>query len=62
MSSRKADFAVSVVSQYMHDPYEEHIYAVYRNLKHHKGSLGKGPFFENSKIGVEGYLCYCTLI
>ena len=37
-------FAVSVVSQYMHSPFEEHFEVVYRILKYLKTTPGKGFF------------------
>ena len=41
-------FAVSVVSQYMHNPTEEHMDALFRILKYLKGTPGKGLFFKKS--------------
>jgi hypothetical protein len=38
-------FPVSVVSQFMHAPYEEHVNAVYRILRYLKAAPGKGLFF-----------------
>ena len=35
-------YAVSVVSQFMHEPSEEHMNAVFRILRYLKGTLGKG--------------------
>jgi hypothetical protein len=47
-------FAVSVVSQYMHDPRETHLEAVYRILRYLKGSPGKGLLFKkNEKREIE---------
>lgn len=37
-------FSVSVVSQFMHSPFEEHLEAVYRILRYLKGNPGKGLF------------------
>lgn len=49
-------YAVSVVSQFMHQPSVEHMDAVYRILRYLKGSPGKGLFFSNRKMScVEGY-------
>lgn len=49
-------FAVSVVSQYMHAPCEEHMEAVLRILKYLKGSPGKGLFFsKNETRSIEGF-------
>ncbi|XP_062075277.1 secreted RxLR effector protein 161-like [Humulus lupulus] len=38
-------FAVSLVSQYMHDPCQGHLNAVYRILRYLKQTPGKGLFF-----------------
>ncbi|RVW43692.1 Retrovirus-related Pol polyprotein from transposon RE1 [Vitis vinifera] len=49
-------FAVSVVSQYMHAPCEEHVKTVYRILNYLKGSLGKGLYFrKNETRSIEGF-------
>lgn len=49
-------FAVSMVSQFMHSPYEEHLDAVYRILRYLKGTPGKGLFFtKNEKRDIEVY-------
>lgn len=48
-------FAVSVVSQYMHAPTEEHMEAVYHILRYLKGTPGLGLFFgkdDDRKIKV----------
>ena len=39
------DFAVSMVSQFMHAPGQQHFDVVYRFLRYLKGSLGKGLLF-----------------
>lgn len=54
LSHSKPDiaFAVSVVSQYMHAPCEEHMEAVFRILKYLKGSPSKGLFFSKTRQGV----------
>ena len=46
-------FAVSLVSQFMHAPYQEHLEAVYKILRYLKATPGKGLFFqeEQSKWG-----------
>ncbi|EXB96864.1 hypothetical protein L484_016637 [Morus notabilis] len=41
-------FAVSMVSQFMHAPYEEHLEAIYKILRYLKGTPGKGLFFQKS--------------
>lgn len=41
-------FAVSLVSQFMHAPYEEHLEAVYRILRYLKSAPGKGLFFKKT--------------
>ncbi|GAA0173856.1 transmembrane signal receptor [Lithospermum erythrorhizon] len=42
-------FAVSLVSQYMHDPCQGHLDAVYRILRYLKQSPGKGLFFKKTE-------------
>ena len=42
-------FAVSVVSQYMHFPFEDHLEAVYRILRYLKTSPGKGLIFKKNE-------------
>ena len=50
------DYAVSVVSQFMHAPSEEHMDAVYRVLRYLKSALGKGLLFtKNGNQEVNGY-------
>nr|XP_027187107.1 uncharacterized protein LOC113784978 [Cicer arietinum] len=41
-------FFVSVVSQFMHSPYEEHIEAVYKILRYLKTTPGNGLFFKKT--------------
>ncbi|XP_058741436.1 secreted RxLR effector protein 161-like [Vicia villosa] len=41
-------FSVSVVSQFMHSPYKEHLEAVYRILRYLKGKPGKGLHFKKT--------------
>ncbi|XP_050890945.1 uncharacterized mitochondrial protein AtMg00240-like [Lathyrus oleraceus] len=41
-------FSVSVVSQFMHSPFEEHLEAVYRILRYLKGNPGKRLFFKKT--------------
>ncbi|CAJ2635918.1 unnamed protein product [Trifolium pratense] len=41
-------FSVSVVSQFMHSPFEEHLEAVYRILRYLKANPGKGLFFKKT--------------
>ncbi|KAK3019106.1 hypothetical protein RJ639_003788 [Escallonia herrerae] len=49
-------FAVSLVSQFMHSPHEEHLEAVYRILRYLKSSPGKGLFFrKNEQRNLEAY-------
>lgn len=49
-------FAVSLVSQYMHNPSEEHLDAVYRILRYLKKTPGNGLLFKkNEKRGVEAF-------
>ena len=45
-----------MASQFMHDPYKEHLDAVIRILRYLKGSPGKGLFFEKGESReVEAY-------
>jgi len=49
-------FAVSLVSQFMHAPYQEHLEAVYKILRYLKATPGKGLFFrKNNQRLVEVY-------
>ncbi|KAK3004629.1 hypothetical protein RJ639_019506 [Escallonia herrerae] len=49
-------FAVSLVSQFMHSPHEEHREAVYRIMRYFKSSPGKGLFFrKNEQRNFEAY-------
>ncbi|OMO93820.1 hypothetical protein CCACVL1_06334 [Corchorus capsularis] len=49
-------YAVSIVSQFMHAPSEDHIEAVYRILRYLKSSLGKGLLFaKNGDLEIKGY-------
>ena len=49
-------YAVSVVSQFMHAPSEEHMDAVYRILRYLKGAPGKGLLYSKNDISnIEGY-------
>jgi Reverse transcriptase (RNA-dependent DNA polymerase) len=49
-------YAVSVVSQFMHSPSEEHMDAVMRILRYLKGSPGRGIMFEkHGHLEIAGY-------
>uniref|UniRef100_A0A2N9I8R7 Integrase catalytic domain-containing protein n=1 Tax=Fagus sylvatica TaxID=28930 RepID=A0A2N9I8R7_FAGSY len=49
-------YAVSVVSQFMHCPSEDHMDAVIRILRYLKSSPGKGLMFsKNNHLNVDGY-------
>ncbi|KAL8151306.1 hypothetical protein V2J09_021114 [Rumex salicifolius] len=49
-------YAVSVVSQFMHDPREPHLLAVYRILHYLKGCPGKGVLFKRgNKLTIEAF-------
>ena len=49
-------FAVSMVSQFMHAPYQEHLEAVYKILRYLNATLGKRIFFrKNNQQLVEVY-------
>lgn len=50
-------FVISLVSQFMHSPYEEHFEAVYRILRYLKSTLGIGLFFQNNvQQNIESYI------
>ena len=58
MSHTRPDlaYAVSVVSQYMHNPSEDHMNAVIRILKYLKSAPGKGLVFrKHGDLRVSGY-------
>jgi hypothetical protein len=49
-------YAVSIVSQFMHAPSEEHLQAVNRILRYLKGTPGKGLLFSKHGVSsIEGY-------
>jgi hypothetical protein len=49
-------YAVSVVSQFMHNPSEDHMNAVIRILRYLKSSPGKGLMLsKNQHLNIEGY-------
>ncbi|KAK6271243.1 hypothetical protein POUND7_008341 [Theobroma cacao] len=49
-------FEISLVSQFMHSPHEEHLEAVYRILRYLKSSPRKGIFFKkNEQQSIEAY-------
>lgn len=49
-------YAVSVVSQFMYRPSDEHMEAVYRILRYLKSCPGKGVLFErNENLEISGY-------
>lgn len=49
-------FAISMVSQFMHSPYEEHLEAMYRILHYLKNSPGRGLFFKkHEEKEIEAY-------
>ena len=45
-------FAMSLVSQYKHDPFQEHLDVVHRILRYLKTTPGKGTFFGKNEKGV----------
>lgn len=50
-------FVVSVISQFMHAPYQKHTNTVVKILRYLKGTIGKGLLFtKNSHLEVEAYL------
>jgi hypothetical protein len=49
-------FAVNVVSQFMHNPSEQHMKAIVRILRYLKSSLGRGIKFEkHGHCEIEGF-------
>jgi hypothetical protein len=49
-------YAVSVVSQFMHSPGEEHMEAVYRILRYLKSAPGRGLLFTKNEVHeIKGY-------
>ena len=51
-------FVVSVVSQFMHSPYEEHLDVIHRILRYLKITPEKGLFFKkNEQRGIEVHRC-----
>lgn len=49
-------YAVSVISQFMHDPRESHLQAAHRVLHYLKGNPGKGILYKrNSALTLEAY-------
>ena len=50
-------YTVSIVSQFMHCPSEDHMSAVTRILRYLKSTLGKGLMFsKNNHLNIEGYI------
>ena len=49
-------YVVSIVSQFMHNPSEDHMDAVIRILRYSKSSLGEGLLFsKNGHLRINGY-------
>ncbi|KAI3456021.1 hypothetical protein Pfo_012684, partial [Paulownia fortunei] len=49
-------FAVSLVSQFMHSPYEKHLGAIYQILRYLKSTPGKGLLFQKTtQQNIEAY-------
>ena len=50
-------FSIGVVSQFMHDPMEEHLEAVYQILRYLKKNLGHGLMFKKGggDLAIEAY-------
>ena len=49
-------FSMSVVSQFMHSPYDEHLDAIFRILRYLKSTSGKGLFFKKGdQRTIEAY-------
>ena len=50
-------FAISLVSQFMHNPKEDHPQAVFRILRYLKGSPGRGLIFskQDKSLDVEAF-------
>ena len=50
-------YVVSVVSQFMHSPSEDHMAAVMRIMSYLKGALGKGLMYrKHGHMEVKGYI------
>ena len=50
-------YVVSIVSQFMHCPSEDHMDTVIRILRYLKSSPGKGLMFsKNNHLNIEGYI------
>lgn len=59
MSHTRPDIAyvVTIISQLMHTPSEDHMEVVYCILRYLKSSLGKSlPFRNNGDLEVKGYM------
>jgi len=49
-------YVVSILSQFMHSPTQQHLVAVYHILKYLKGTPGKGLLFQKSDAkGAKGF-------
>ena len=57
MSLTRLDIAysMSIISQFMHAPTQQHMAAVYHILKYLRGTLGKGLFFQKNNERGAGY-------
>lgn len=49
------DYAVSVVSQFMHNSKEPHLRVVYQIIQYLKGTSGKGILFKKRELNLEAY-------
>ena len=50
-------FTISLVSQFMHNPKEDHLQAIFRILRYLKGSPGIGQLFskQDKSLDVEAF-------
>ena len=50
-------FTISLVSQFMHNPKEDHLQAIFRILRYLKGSPGRGQLFskQDKSLDVEAF-------